>query len=179
VIAPAPLAVAPTEAQIRQARAQLLHERAIAAQARAETARAHQQAQLALQQAAMARSWAHAEALAQARAEAQAQRRAEALDRAQAQSQAQSVQQQQEQDWVVQNASGSGTKAGVGPPADNGRMGTYPNPAAPVPAPGPVDPNCTPHRGSLFGAALTGVVLGHVRVGGTNLGSVVQQLIHP
>jgi hypothetical protein len=183
VVAPLPVVSAPSqnEALIRQARAQLVHERALAAQARADAARAQHQAKLAMQAQAQAQARANAVALSQALAEARAQARAEALARAQAQStqeQAESARQQQEQDWVVQNASGSGTKPGIAPPSDSHRISTYPAPGAPLPGPGPIDPNCTPHRGSLFGAALTGAVLSHVRVGGTNMGAILR-IVHP
>jgi hypothetical protein len=174
---PAVTAPSPNEALIRQARAQLLHERALAAQARADAARAQHQAKLAMQAQAQAQARANAVALSQALAEARAQARAQALARAQAQAE-QEAQAQREQDWVVQNASGSGTKPGVGPPPDSHRISTYPDANVPLPGPGPIDPNCTPHRGSLFGAALTSAVLSHVRVGGTNAGAILR-MVHP
>ncbi len=172
--APAPAVVhpitlaAPNEALIREARAQLLHERALAAQARAETALAQHEAKVAMQARAAAKAQALAEALAQARAEA----RAQALARAQAQ--AQSVTQEelaQQQQQLLDNASDPQIKPGAAPPASTGRVSTNPN-AGPLPMPGPNDPNCTPHRGSLFGA-----VLDHVRVGGTNVGGLLR-IIH-
>ena len=174
--APAPVVVAPApnEALIRQARAQLLHQRVLAEQARAQAALAQHQAQVAIQERATAQHQALEEALAQARAEALAQARAEALARAQAESAAS----ERAQEWAVQNASGSGTKPGSPMPPGTGHMATYPNPNAPPPGPGPMDPNCTPHRGSLFQTALTGVVLNHVRVGGTSVGNLLQ-LVHP
>jgi hypothetical protein len=163
-------AVAPDESAIRQARAQLLHERALELQARAEAARAHHQAQLAMQAQAQAQAHAQAQAVAQARAEALAQARAEALQRAQAESAAET----QAQDQALQNASDPQTKPGQVPPPSSGRISTYPRPSAPAPVPGPViDPNCTPHRGSLFTQ-----VLDRVRVGDTSVGAVLR-IVHP
>ena len=157
------IAAAPDEPQIRQARAQLLHEYALAAQARAQAARAEQQAKFALQQRADAQAWARAEALAQARAEA----RAEALEKAQAQD-AQARERAEEQ--AVQNAQDPSIKPGEStPPSGTGRISTYPIPGAPIPMPGPIDTNCTPHRGSLFGS-----VLDHVRVGGVPVGGLLR-----
>jgi hypothetical protein len=177
----APAAV-PDEAAIRQARAQLLHERAMAAQAQARAAQAEHQAKVALQAQAAAQRRAHAEALAQAQAEAIAQQRARALSQAQAQAQAQDEQtradalarEAAEQDWVRAHTSGPGTKSVDVPPGDNGRLSTGPSPRVPLPMPGPVDPNCTPHRGSLFTSLVTTAVLSHVKVGGTNLNAYVQ-----
>jgi|GEM_PF-4148588 len=174
-------APAADEALIRQARAQLLHERALAEQARAETAQARHQAELAMQAKAQAQARANAVALEQALAEARAQARAEAVARAQAQAQAeaaQAAQAEREQEWVVQNASGSGTKPGIGPPTDTHHVSTYPVPGGTLPGPGPIDPNCTPHRGSLFGSSLAGAALSQVRVGGTNLGAILR-IVHP
>jgi hypothetical protein len=173
---------APSEAQVRRARAQLLHEQALAAQAvaqaRADAARAHHEAQLAMQKQAEANAQALHEALAaaraQARAEAIAQARAEALARAdaiqiqQAERQALQIQQQ----ILLQNATDPNTKPGYGVPPAGGRIDTIPAPNVPVPVPGPIDPNCTPHRGSLFNTALD-----HVRIGGTSVGAVLR-LIH-
>lgn len=172
--APVVVAPAPNEASIRQARAQLLHERAIAQQAQADAARAQHRAQVAMQERAAAQHQALEEALAQARAEALAQARANAL-----RTQAESAAAERNQEWAVQNASGSGTKPGNPMPPSTDRMGTYPSPMAQPPGPGPMDPNCTPHRGSLFRTALTSAVLGHVRLGGTNVGNLVEQLVHP
>jgi hypothetical protein len=156
-------AAVPDEAQIRQARTQLLHESVLAAQARAQTAQAQQQARFAMEQAVMARSWAHAEAVAQARAEA----KAEALARAQAESVAARA---QAQDEVLQNASDPDIKPGDMPPSGTGRMPTYPS-GGPLPAPGrmpgPIDTNCTPHRGSLFQTVINAAV-----------SHEIQQLIH-
>ncbi len=175
VIAPpvyAPVVTAPDEAQIRQARAQLLHERALAAQAQADAARAHHQAQLAMQAQAQAQAQARAQALAQAKAEAVAQARTEALAREQAQAQAQAQADAQWEEQRLENARES-TKPGVIPPPPSGHMSTYPQPNAPAP-PGPViDPNCTPHRGSLFVRAMDSV-----RLGDTSVGAVLR-IIHP
>jgi len=181
-------APAPNEALIRQARAQLIHERAVAAAAQAQAARAQHQAKLAMQ--AQAAAQARAQADAQARAQAEAQARAEATARAQAeaQTQAQSEAQAQsradtlareaaEQDWVRANASGPGTKSIIVPP-DTGRLGTNPSHGMPLPMPGPGDPNCTPHRASFFGAVVTSALIGHVRVGNTNVSNIVH-LVHP
>jgi hypothetical protein len=169
-----PVVTAPDEAQIRQARAQLLHERALAAQARADAARAHHQAQIAMQAKAQAQAQARAEALAQAKAEAVAQARAEALARAQAQAQAQ-AQQQADAQWEEQRLQmAKDAQVKQGPPPPSGGMSTYPRPSAPAPVPGPVlDPNCTPHRGSLFVRAMD-----NVRLGDTSVGAVLR-LIHP
>jgi len=175
-------AVVPDEAAIRQARAQLLHERTMATQAEARVAQAQHQAKLALQAQAAAQARAHAQAVAQAQAEAIAQQRARALSQAQAQAQAQDPQaradalarEAAEQDWVRAHTSGPGTKSVDVPPGDNGRLSTGPSPRVPLPMPGPVDPNCTPHRGSLFTSLVTTAVLSHVKVGGTNLNAYVQ-----
>jgi chemotaxis protein histidine kinase CheA len=175
VVAPpvyAPAVTAPDEAQIRQARAQLLHERALAAQARAEAARAHHQAQLAMQAQAQAQERAQAQAQAQAKAEALAQARAEALARAQAQAQAQAQADAQWEEQRLQMAKDAQIK--TGPPPPSGGISTYPRPSAPGPVPGPViDPNCTPHRGSLFVQAMD-----NVRLGDTTVGAVLR-IIHP
>lgn len=179
IIAAAPAAIAPgpSEALIRQARAQLLHERAVAAEARAQTARAEHQARIALQAQAEARAQAQAEALAQARAEAVAQAHAEALAQAQAEglarAQAESAAADRAQEQLLQNASDPGIKPGDGPPPATGRIGPAPSANVPLPAPGPVDPNCTPHRGAFLTT-----VLDHVRVGGTNAGALLR-IIHP
>jgi hypothetical protein len=168
-----PTAPAPDEALVRQARAQLLHERMIAAQARAAEARAQHQAKLAMQAQAQAQARAQAAAVAQARAEEVAQARAQALRQAQSQAQAQADAQWEEQ--RLQMAKDAQIKPGNVPPPTTGHMGTYPIPSAPAPAPGPViDPNCTPHRGSLFGT-----VLRNVRLGDTNVGAVLQLVHHP
>ena len=168
----APAVTAPDEAQIRQARAQLLHERALAAQAEADAARARHQAQLAMQ--AQAQAQAHAQALAQAKAEAVAQARTEALARAQAQAQAQAQADAQWEEQQLQNARDAQIKPGDIPPPASGHMSTYPQPGASAPVPGPVlDPNCTPHRGSMFVRAMDGV-----RLGGTSVGAVLR-IIHP
>lgn len=180
-------AVGPSEAMIRQERAQLMHERAVAAAARADAARAQHLAQLALQAKAQAQAraqaqaqaeaiaqeraqeqaQAQAQAYAQARAQAQAQAQAEALARAQAQA----IERAQQQ--ALQNATDPNIKPGDGPPPDVGRISTTPSGSVPLPAPGPIDPNCTPHRGALFNS-----VLDHVRVGGTSVGSLLR-IVHP
>lgn len=176
VAAPAP--VQPSEALIRQARAQLMREREIAAQARAQTAIAEHNAKVALRAQAAAQAQAQTEALAQARAEAVAQAKAEELAQSQAQALARAQQEaidaERAQEQAVQNASDPNIKPGEGPPPSSGRISTYPSAGVPVPAPGPVDPNCTPHRGSL----LVNTVLDHVRVGGTSVGGLLR-LIHP
>ncbi|HLI96927.1 MAG TPA: hypothetical protein VKT72_12695 [Candidatus Baltobacteraceae bacterium] len=154
--APAP---APDEAMIRQVRAQLVHQRTLAVQAQADAARAHYQAKLAMQARAQAQERALESALAQARAEALAAARAEALSREQAES---ALQRQQEQAEV--NAQDPQIKPGDEPPASTGRVSTYPNPSNPAPMPGPVmDPNCTPHRGSLFQNILTSAAIYEVQ----------------
>jgi hypothetical protein len=174
-VAPIVVAPAPNEALIRQMRAQLLHQRTLQEKAQADAARAQHQAKVAMQARAQAQEQALHEALAQARAEALAQARAEALARAQAES----ADAARAQEWAVQNASGEGTKPGAPMPPANGHLSTYPNPnTPPAPGPGPIDPNCTPHRGSLFTTMLTGAVLSHVRVGGTNAGELLR-LVHP
>lgn len=167
------IAPAPNEALIRHARAQLLHERAMAAQAQADAARARYEAKLAMQARAQAQEQALREALAQARAEALAVARAQALQREQAE-----ALEQRQQEQLQQAQRDPQIKPGDTPPADSGRISTYPRPGAPVPMPGPIDPNCTPHRGSLFGAVITSAVLSHVRVGGTNAGALLQ-FVHP
>ena len=177
--------VTPNETLIRQARAQLLHERALAAAAQAETARAQYEARVAVQAKADAQARAHAEAVAQAQAEAVAQSRTEALQRAQAQAQAQAQDEQTrgdtlareaaEQQWVRDHTSGPGTKS-AGPPSDTGTLSTGPSPRMPLPMPGPIDPNCTPHRGSLFMTLVAGAALSHVRVGGTNAGNLLRMV---
>lgn len=160
--APAPAAPAPSEAAVRRARAVLLHERALLAQqqaqARAEVARAEANAQELRGAIAQARAQARAEAIAQARAMAAAQAEDEQL--------------QQEQQALLNNARDPNTKPGYGSPPGTGRMDTIPRPSAPIPIPGPIDPNCTPHRASLFNSALD-----HVRIGGTSVGTVLN-LIH-
>lgn len=138
--------VAPHEALVRQVRAQAPH-----VQHRVTTA----------MQASMAREWAQAEALAQARAEA----RAEAVESARAED---AAAQQRAHDQAVDQANGSVVRPSDSPPSTNGGITTYPN-GAPLPLPGPVDTNCTPHRGSLFGT-----MLDHVRVGGVNVGGLLR-----
>lgn len=171
-------AAAASEALIRRTRAQLLHEHAIAVQARAEAARAHHQAVLAMQAQAKANQQALEAALAraraQARAEAIAQAQAQALARAQAQAAAERAQEQ-----ALQNATDPNIKPGAGAPPDTGRIWSGAPPNLPMPAPGgpaggPIDPNCTPHRGSF----LINAVLDHVRVGGTNAGALLQLIHH-
>ncbi len=153
---PAP---APDEAMIRQVRAQFVHQRALTEQAQADAARAHHQAKLAMQARAEAQERALEAALGQARAEALAAARAEALAREQAES---ALQQQQEQ--AEANAQDPQIKPGDAPPASTGRISTYPNPSNPAPMPGPVlDPNCTPHRGSLFQNVLTSAAIYEVQ----------------
>jgi hypothetical protein len=126
-----------------------------------------------MQSQAQAQARAQAAAVAQARAEALAQARAEALARSQAQAQAQA---QADARWEEQRLQmAKDTQVKQGPPPASGGISTYPRPSAPAPVPGPViDPNCTPHRGSLFGA-----VLRNVRIGDTNAGAVLQLIHHP
>ena len=169
-----PLSPAPDETLIRQARAQLLHERMLAARARADATRAEQQAKVAMQQQAEAQAWAQAEALAQARAEARAQE-------AQAQAEAQRAADLRYEEQMAQNSQARDIKTPDTPPMNVGRV---PNPMSgegvpstgPVPGPGlpgPIGGNCTPHRGSFFGA-----MLDQVRVGGTSVGGVLR-IVHP
>jgi hypothetical protein len=169
-------AAAPDEALVRRMRAQMLHDQAVAAQAelqaRAEAARAHHEAQLAAQAQAQANAKALHDAIAQARAQARAEAIAQARADALAREQAQQLEQAQQQ-ALLDNARDPNTKPGYGVPPGAGHMNTNPMPNAPAPAPGPIDPNCTPHRGSLFASALD-----HVRLGPTNAGAVLR-LIHP
>jgi hypothetical protein len=169
-------AAAPDEALVRRVRAQMLHEQAVAAaaeaQARAEAARAHHEAQIAAQAQAQANAKALHDAIAQARAQARAEAIAQARADALAREQAQQLEQAQQQ-ALLDNARDPNTKPGYGVPPGAGHMDTNPMPNAPAPAPGPIDPNCTPHRGSLFTSALD-----HVRLGPTNVGTVLR-LIHP
>lgn len=153
VVAPVRVAApAPNEALVRRARAELLHERALVAQEKME-----------LRAQAAAAAWAQAEAVARARAQAQAEAQAEATARRtqeeQAAQNADTARDQQTQDAVTQ-------------PPDTGRIATNPSAGYPLPLPGPVDTNCTPSRGGLFGA-----VIGHIRVGGTTVGGLLR-LIH-
>jgi hypothetical protein len=151
-----PPAPAPDETLIRQVRAQLVHQRALAAQAQAEAARAHHQAKLAMQARAQAQERALESALAQARAEALAAARAEALAREQPEN-------AQAQEQARANAQDPQIKPGDAPPQATGRVSTLPNPGLPVPMPGPIDPNCTPHRGSLFRTVLTSAAIYEVQ----------------
>ncbi len=149
-------AAAQNEALVRHLRAQLLQERTPAAREKARAIDTHHQTAAAMQ-AAMAREWARDEALAQARAEA----RAEAVASAQADD---AAAQERAHDRAVDDAAQT---AGT-PPSNPGRVTSYPG-GAPLPIPGPIDTNCTPHRGSLFGTMLQ-----HVRIGGTSVGGLLQ-----
>jgi hypothetical protein len=162
-------APAPNETLIRQARAQLLHERALAEQARADAARAEHQAQLAMQARAQAQHQAQNQALEQALAQARAEARAEAIAAQQTASAQAELAKEQEQ---LREMTTSDIKSEP-PPTGSGRIPTYSLPGAPIPMPGPVDTNCTPHRGSFFGS-----MLDQVRVGPTTAGTLLR-MVHP